>query len=190
VFVRRKKVNGNTYYQLVRNYREDGKHRQQVLCHLGRYKSIEAAIAGERELAEEQEREASLALEVAQLIKDDCLRDYAEELDGTFPASRQQAYFRWIAFWKEYRQEYWRPYYRWVHSQRWLPDARSWLPEEINEWEELQRPWKVREEVETTLLDLTYEYYDFTFKASRHKTWAAAHRTQLNKFLECKRKYF
>ena len=52
MFVRRKKVKGNTYYQLVRNVREDGKHKQQFLCHLGPHKSLEAAIAAERKLAE------------------------------------------------------------------------------------------------------------------------------------------
>jgi hypothetical protein len=101
VFVRRKKVKGNTYYQLVRNYREDGKHKQQFLCHLGRYKSLEAAIAAERELAEQHERAVATHSEEAQYIKELCLREYAEEIEemgGDFP-SRRQAYLRWGPAW-------------------------------------------------------------------------------------------
>lgn len=44
-FIRSKTVGGKKYYQLVRNYRDAGRHRQEVLCHLGRNDSIEAAIA-------------------------------------------------------------------------------------------------------------------------------------------------
>jgi hypothetical protein len=47
-FLRYKTVKGHRYYQLVRNYREDGVHRQEVLCHLGPHDSIDAAIAAER----------------------------------------------------------------------------------------------------------------------------------------------
>jgi hypothetical protein len=96
VFVRRKKVKGNIYYQLVRNYREDGKHKQQMLCHLGRYKSLEAAIATERKLAEHHEQQASYWSAEAQLIKDIYLDEYADQISGDFP-SRLQAYLRWRA---------------------------------------------------------------------------------------------
>ncbi len=42
-FIRRKKVRGYEYYQAVRNYRdEDGKHRQEVLYHLGPHNSFSA----------------------------------------------------------------------------------------------------------------------------------------------------
>jgi len=94
VFVRRKQVKGNIYYQLVRNYREDGKHRQQVLCHLGRHKSLEAAIAAERELAEVHERGAAHWSEHAQLTKDYCLEAYPDQISGDLP-SRRQAYLQW-----------------------------------------------------------------------------------------------
>jgi hypothetical protein len=50
VFVRRKKVKDNIYYQLVGNYRENGKHRQQVLCHLGQHESLDAAIDYEKDM--------------------------------------------------------------------------------------------------------------------------------------------
>ena len=44
-FLRSKIVNGKRYYQLVENERVDGKHKQRVLMHLGRHKTVEAAIA-------------------------------------------------------------------------------------------------------------------------------------------------
>jgi hypothetical protein len=151
VFVRRKQVKGNTYYQLVRNYREDGKHRQQVLCHLGRYKSLEAAIATERELAEHHDRQSSLLSEDAQLAKDRCLEEHAELLSGDLP-SRRQAYSRWRAVWN------------------------------TPQWTSL--------EDEVYFRDLVYEYHDCREEARREKKRAATHRTRLNKFLECQRKYF
>ncbi len=43
-FVRSKKVDGHAYYQLVKNERVVGKHKQRVLMHLGRHETVEAAI--------------------------------------------------------------------------------------------------------------------------------------------------
>ena len=47
-FVRKKKVAGREYRQLVENYRENGEHRQRVLAHLGQHETVEDAIAGLR----------------------------------------------------------------------------------------------------------------------------------------------
>jgi len=56
-FIRKKRVNGREYYQLVENYRDDGKHRQRVLAHLGKHSTIEAAIEDlERSERAEKER--------------------------------------------------------------------------------------------------------------------------------------
>jgi hypothetical protein len=151
VFVRRKKVKGNTYYQLVRNYREDGKHKQQFLCHLGRYKSLEAAIATERELAEQNERASATHSELAQYAKELCLEEYAEEIEemgGDFP-SRRQAYLRW----------------------RTIPGGHAW--QDADE-----------------LASLIDEHLYHRNIVRQEEKRAAAHRTRLNKFLECKRKYF
>jgi hypothetical protein len=53
MFVRTKKVGDRTYKQLVENYREDGRHRQRVVAHLGHYDTPEEALEGLRgELAE------------------------------------------------------------------------------------------------------------------------------------------
>jgi hypothetical protein len=51
-FVRYKSVKGKKYYQVVRNYREDGKHKQEVLCHLGPHRSLQEAIDATRVKAE------------------------------------------------------------------------------------------------------------------------------------------
>jgi hypothetical protein len=45
-FVRRKRVGPYEYYQLVESYLVDGKPRQRVLLHLGRYPTVEAALEG------------------------------------------------------------------------------------------------------------------------------------------------
>ena len=45
-FVRRKRVDPYEYYQLVESRLVDGKPRQRVLLHLGRYISVEAALEG------------------------------------------------------------------------------------------------------------------------------------------------
>ena len=45
-FVRRKRVGPYEYYQLVESYLVDGKPRQRVLLHLGRYSTAEAALEG------------------------------------------------------------------------------------------------------------------------------------------------
>ena len=45
-FVRRKRVGPYEYHQLVENQWIDGKPRQKVLLHLGRYTSVEAALEG------------------------------------------------------------------------------------------------------------------------------------------------
>ena len=43
-FVRKKRVGGYEYYQLVENRWVEGKPRQRVLVHLGRYSTPEAAL--------------------------------------------------------------------------------------------------------------------------------------------------
>ena len=47
-FVRGKVVDGNKYYQIVHNYRENGKHRQKVIHHLGKHPTLNSAIDAER----------------------------------------------------------------------------------------------------------------------------------------------
>jgi hypothetical protein len=49
MFVRTKKVQGREYRQLVENYREDGRHRQRVMVHLGKHETAEEALRAARE---------------------------------------------------------------------------------------------------------------------------------------------
>jgi hypothetical protein len=44
-FLTRKRVGNKKYLQVVHNYRENGKHRQRVLMHVGPYASMEHALA-------------------------------------------------------------------------------------------------------------------------------------------------
>jgi hypothetical protein len=85
VFVRRKKMGGKHYYQLVRNDRVAGKHRQKVLCHLGVHDSIEAAIADTQRQMAHYEKEAASKEEEAHR-KEAELKDFsgdeAEILDA------------------------------------------------------------------------------------------------------------
>lgn len=43
-FVRTKFIKGIEYHYLVENYREDGKVRQRVLCYLGEFATVAAAL--------------------------------------------------------------------------------------------------------------------------------------------------
>ena len=69
-FVRSKVVAGHQYYQLVENYRHDGKHRQRVLAHLGKHATLGGAIDdaaarvdAAKEAAREDRRRARRLLE-------------------------------------------------------------------------------------------------------------------------------
>jgi hypothetical protein len=56
-FVRTKRVGEREYRQLVENYREDGRHRQRVLAHLGKHETLEEAIDAARAKLEEVDNE-------------------------------------------------------------------------------------------------------------------------------------
>src|SRR5215217_180896 len=43
-YVRKKRVRDKEHYQLVEGWRENGKVRQRVLCHLGQYPSVDVAL--------------------------------------------------------------------------------------------------------------------------------------------------
>lgn len=93
-FIRAKKGKKGTYYQLVENYREDGRVRQRVLCHLGRNPTLEAAI-------EERERYLAWAQRGEQRCREEARlpRHYQEHPDQ-MPA-RGSSGRRWV-------QSYWR----------------------------------------------------------------------------------
>jgi hypothetical protein len=55
-FIRHKRSSAGTVYQVVRSYRDGGRVRQQVLCSLGRWATVEAALAYERKQLAAAER--------------------------------------------------------------------------------------------------------------------------------------
>ena len=111
-FVRRKKVHGYTYYQLVRNYREEGKHRQEMLAHLGHHESLEAAILAEdRKVAADlayYERRISYWLDEAEDIRRSARRMYQSDyrLAGQEIAllDREEAYSRNLELDQQYEE--------------------------------------------------------------------------------------
>ena len=68
-FARRKRVGTYEYNQLVENRWIDGKPRQRVLLHLGRYKTAEAALEGWPKEVEGLRRYASQQWDKADRLK-------------------------------------------------------------------------------------------------------------------------
>jgi hypothetical protein len=80
-YMRKKKIRGKngktyTYHQLVRGYREDGKVKQEVVAHLGRHETPEAALACWQKRAELWRQHARDHMRGAQLIREGTLRPY------------------------------------------------------------------------------------------------------------------
>ncbi len=88
-FVRYKTVNGKKYYQLVRNHREGGKHRQEVLDHFGQSDSIEAAIEDAKERAAFHQKQAAYWIKRAKDREADLLARYGDVLGGKLPSPRE-----------------------------------------------------------------------------------------------------
>ena len=92
-YIRTKKIGGKyEYRQLVETYREDGKHRQRVLAHLGKHETLEEAIDAARAKVEvansEKFREAIRRTEGCERT---IRRRYSEQLEryhgGEIPSS-------------------------------------------------------------------------------------------------------
>ena len=87
-FVRRKRVGPYEYYQLVENRWMDGKPRQRVLLHLGRYTTVEAALEGWPKEVEGLRRFASQRRDKAERLKKG---DVAEQMVATVVERTQKA---------------------------------------------------------------------------------------------------
>ncbi len=81
-FVRRKRVGPYEYYQLVESRLVDGKPRQRVLLHLGRYTSVEAALEGWPKEVEGLRRFASQRWDKADRLKKE-ERSFEQTLETT-----------------------------------------------------------------------------------------------------------
>jgi hypothetical protein len=81
-FVRKKRVHNKEYYQLVENYREDGKHRQRVLAHLGKHPSLDSMIAEVAAKAAKADDRVARLRTVLQTLGEDIKRHYSRLIDG------------------------------------------------------------------------------------------------------------
>ncbi len=177
-FIRRKKINGHYYYQAVRNYRDgEGRHRQELLCHLSKNETLDATIAAERakldtaretELSQKQ-RQKELYYEVMQ----DYEWSIINEWDGVIPDPCDPEYFD--------------PYY--------LIDLRS-------EWQTYE-PYRhgnheYREhaiyfealDMELSFLDLCDAYHRASDSAREARLAVATHEKRLERLLQVQRQYF
>jgi hypothetical protein len=172
VFIRRKKMHGKHYYQLVRNYRQGGRHRQEVLCHLGVHDSVEGAIhATKQRMAYYRELVSSCQKEAARLKAQwqDAHGDEAEFWDEE-EARDELAWMRWS---NPYRGS------AYFYSRR----RRVGYGEE--EWIRAREEW----EVEHHLLELCVGYYDAMRDADLNKIRERQSREKLDNLLECQQKY-
>jgi hypothetical protein len=87
-FVRRKRVGPYEYYQLVENRWMDGKPRQRVLLHLGRYTTVEAALEGWPKEVEGLRRFSSQRRDKAERLKKE---GAAEQMVATVVERAQKA---------------------------------------------------------------------------------------------------
>jgi hypothetical protein len=114
-FIRSKMVNGNKYYQVVRNYREGGKHKQEVICHIGIHPSLREEVAYRQIQVKRHRNAAALWEQEAKAAEDYLLEFYGIQFDSYGPdkAARlgvikraEQELEHWISLTEEQRGLY------------------------------------------------------------------------------------
>ena len=168
-FVRRKKMHGKHYYQLVRNYREGGKHRQKVLCHLGVHDSIEAAIADAQQQVVHYEKGAASSLEKAHRIEAELKDRYGDEYE--IMDERQAHYKLDRLSWNDprYKIPHYTPYYF-----------------DEPDWDQIREDW----DMEVQEVSINIAYHDAMREAEGYRVRSTRSRDRLDKLLKCRRKYF
>jgi len=165
-FVRRKKMDGKHYYQLVRNYREGGRHRQKVLCHLGVHQSVGGAIAGAKQQIAFHDELASSKGKEAERIKTRIQDAYGDEV---------------TIYDKDYAEER-------LQRLRWQdPYSSVWYRVQIGE--ESWNLWRDEWEVEKQLVDWCVDYHRAREDSEVNELRAVRCRAKLNKLRECQQKY-
>jgi L-alanine-DL-glutamate epimerase-like enolase superfamily enzyme len=166
-FVRRKKMGGKYYYQLVRNYRDGGRHRQKVLCHLGTHDTIEGAIDAAKEKAAFHEEAASSKRNEADSIKaklhdlyGDDVEIYSEEEAETYLAYLRNQDPRKLTV----------NYYRGYDEQA--------IRLMIDEWEVVKQQ-----------VDLCIDFHEKVRSAETHNLRAKRYKAKLYELSECQQKY-
>jgi hypothetical protein len=172
-FIRRKKVHGHEYYQAVHNYRDGaGKHRQKVLCHLGRSNSFREAIAAERKEVKVYQKRAFEQRREAEALRIKLLDLYGPEfVDGEIPSEAEawQGFTFWYEQWEVHvnPDHPYRPFYSGLEAME---------IEEAN--------------IEIQKYSSCLDYHDFMGRASDADRIADAHQAKLNKLLRVQREYF
>ena len=178
-FVRHKTVKGKKYYQYVRNYREGGKHKQQVLCHLGTHDSLAGAIDYEKQSMLESLEAASSWEEEANSTKAYLFEFYGDDLLGKIPTF-QEAYSRWELFQEGQRNSLFEVRDGFLFQPSWLTDE---------EWKERSRQWEERERYEEGLFDSVRDYHYAKLQTERYRRYADDHRDKLNRFTRVQQEY-
>src|SRR5215210_5412001 len=163
-FVRRKKIHGNHYYQLVRNYREGGRHRQQVLCHLGIYDSVEGAIVGAKQRAVHYQDTVAAKREEADLIQSELQAHghATEEIYDIFSRAEASEEVQRLRWFEPYRYEYHR---------------------DEEEWERRKEKW----DADMRVAQLRFAHQEALGNAEYAERLRSKQQERLNKLLECQR---
>jgi len=164
-FVRYKIVKGRKYYEYVRNYREGGKHKQEVLCYLGPYRSLRAAISNTQYMVQLYSDAAAEIEEEAESTKGYLLEFYGEELGGEIPSEDE-------AWEKQMRGEL-------------LPWSRVRL---LPEYEQGPAEVKHRRQLQD-LFSSIRDYHRARSYADLYKVLAEDYRAKLDKYTAVKQKY-
>jgi hypothetical protein len=168
-FIRQKTVGSHKYYQVVRNYREGGKHKQEVLCHLGRHPSLDEAIIEVSEEATYHEEQAATYKERAQTAKMDLLDTYGDVLGGEIP-SKNEVLPRWRTL---------------CYDRQWEYQLYDSYELDGNEKERWLDGWMV----ECKMYEAIFTYHTLIDLAAWDGRIASASRMRLTKLLHCQRTY-
>ncbi len=168
-FVREKEVRKGakryTYYQVVRNYRERGRHRQKVLLHLGKHPSVSSAIEARRK---EQAGIKAIAYErfkFAERVKKNLLQHNPTELRKELPD---------------------------LEEARVRAEKASKIYEEYFDLPLHERSGQRRYELESSKNTWAYvvHYHNVMEEAMRYEDWATELQSEIDKLLEIKNVYF
>jgi len=185
-FVRYKMVKGRKYYQLVRNYRENGKHRQQVLCHLGQHQSLDEAIDYEKDMVSRHLRFVAAHEKEATSTKAYIFESYGDPFTDKLP-SLDEAYSEWDTFCKERNASFYEYRRGFFYIKSFYPKGPFIDPEYT------KRDWQwwdlTRQRHEEALLEPIVNYYNEKEGEMESSVLADKHQAQLDKYLALKSAY-
>jgi hypothetical protein len=185
-FIRYKMVKGRKYYYLVRNYREKGKHRQQVLCYLGQHKSLDEAIDYEKDMVSGLLRSEAAHAQEAASTKAYLFEFYGDRVTDKRP-SLNDAYSEWDTFCKERYASFYEYRRGFLYIESFYPKRPFIDPESTKRnW-----PWwdTTRQRHEEALLESIVDYYNEKEREMESSELADKHQAQLDKYLALKSAY-